>query len=548
MKLAFAVLALQFLPLSYAPAECVQVYYDAVPGAATPYTYGRVHAQHLQNLLGHFPDLSQIVIPIERYEKGQLDRCRASFYLGTYFDNAVPAAFLEDFASARRRVLWAGYNLWKLRPETLERLWEVRYAGLSKLDEAKRDESGRPTFFRFYDYRGQTFEKYGDFDRKDPGRFNAAFEIVLLEPASEKARANVVSWARHNGDPERRVPYVVARGGRWFVGDSPFSFIHESDRYLIFADLLFDVLGEPPRRKPTAKKPALFRIEDVSATTPMWQLYGLVDLLERERVPFSVAMIPIWTDALDVTKSRRRFALADGEPGFKDFLSYAASRRASFIFHGVTHQYGRRRNPFSGVSGDDFEFWDRAGNRPIRGDEPERIEARLSLGLEILRGAGIRPVAWMCPHYQASGSDYRLFARRFKWNVGRVIYFPGPSGQFYPYEIFGDVYGQRLVPENVGNVQPFMNEQVLHSVTIDDMIAIVRRNSVLRDAWASFFVHPSMLEPAAKGGVASVPGDTAPLERLIAAAKQSGYEFVDLASWTSHAGAALRPEPVEVRP
>ena len=140
MKLAFAVLALQLLPVSYAPAECVQVYYDAVPGAATPYTYGRVHAQHLQNLLGHFPDLSQIVIPIERYEKGQLDRCRASFYLGTYFDNAVPAAFLEDFASTRRRVLWAGYNLWKLRPETLERLWGTRYAGLSKLDEAKRDE------------------------------------------------------------------------------------------------------------------------------------------------------------------------------------------------------------------------------------------------------------------------------------------------------------------------------------------------------------------------------------------------------------------------
>jgi hypothetical protein len=105
-----------------------------------------------------------------------------------------------------------------------------------------------------------------------------------------------------------------------------------------------------------------------------------------------------------------------------------------------------------------------------------------------------------------------------------------------------------VIPENVGNIQPYMNEQVLKSITIDDMIRIMRRNAVLRDSWASFFVHPSMLETAAKGGTARRPGDAAEIERLIRAAKDNGYEFVDLAAWTARNGAALRPEPIEARP
>ncbi|MBI3504187.1 MAG: DUF2334 domain-containing protein [Proteobacteria bacterium] len=269
-------------------------------------------------------------------------------------------------------------------------------------------------------------------------------------------------------------------------------------------------------------------------------------------------------------------------------MAYAAARGATFVYHGVTHQYGFGRNPFTGMTGDDFEFWDRKANRPVAADSPRFVVERIEDGLEILNRSGARPVAWMTPHYQASPLDYALFGRLFAWNLGRVIYFPSrppsggplppeleiarsqsagngqrlrhlasvralapeqaPSGQFYPYEIFGDVYGQRLIPENVGNLQPFMNEQVLKSISVDDMVRILRRNAVLRDAWASFFIHPSMLEDSARGGAAAEAGGTAEIERLVREALASGYEFVDLAAWVRETPREMRPEPIEVTP
>jgi uncharacterized protein YdaL len=406
------------------PAKCVQIYYDAAPQAAAPYAFGRVHAIFLQNLLGHFPALQQYVLPIESYRSGQLSRCAASFYLGTYFDNRVPEAFLDDFAASTRTVVWAGYNVWKLPAPVLEKLWGVRFVSLSTLDVERKDELARPTFFKHFDYKGRTFEKYGERDAAKPERFNAAFEISLFDLVSPEAGKNVVAWARHNGRPELRVPYVLAREGRWYVGDSPFSYITEEDRYLIFADLLFDMLGEAPRRAPGAKKPALFRLEDVAPALPPWELYGMTDALARARIPFSIAVIPIWTDALGLTKSPRNYRLADSDVGFVDFLHYAAARRASFILHGATHQHGFERNPFSGISGDDFEFWDRKANRPVAGDSVAYAVERVRDGLDVLKGAGVVPVAWETPHYQASPLDYLVFARLFAWSVGRVVYFP----------------------------------------------------------------------------------------------------------------------------
>lgn len=551
-SLAFAAAAVAAPP---APARCAQVFYDAVPAAKPAYAFGRAHALELQNLLGHFPAVRQIVVPVERYRRGMLDRCATNFYLGTYFDNPLPAAFLADFAASSSTVVWLGYNAWRLPPGTLERAFEVRYRGLSTLDAARKDARGRPSFHRFVDYKGQTFEKFGEWAPADPSRFDAAYEVALYDPLTDAARASVVAWARRDAAPEERTPYALVRGKRWLVADTPFSYITESDRYLVFADLLFDMLGEPPRRGPGEKKPALFRVEDAHAMLPRWQLYGMADMLERLRAPFSVAVIPMWVDALGVMRLRRRWRLASDDEGFKEFLRYASERGASFILHGLTHQRGFARNPFTGISGDDFEFWDREDDRPIAGETAKDAAGRVADARRILEAAGVVPSAWMTPHYQASELDARVFARAFEWSVGRMIYRPrgakdgdAPIGQFFPYEIDGDFYGSRVVPENVGNAQPYLNDQVLRAVTIDDMIRVIRRNAVLRDSWASFFVHPSMLETRDKGGVADRPGDTRELERLVAAARESGYEFVSLSQWTAAQRSPLRAEPEEVMP
>src|SRR5690606_12464552 len=114
--------------------------------------------------------------------------------------------------------------------------------------------------------------------------------------------------------------------------------------------------------------------------------------------------IPIYVDAFGVQAHREeeRFTPMTEHAGFLEFVKYARERGASFIYHGVTHQGGKRVNPFSGVSGDDFEFWDRVANRPMPGDSPEFVVNRIEDGLRLLEDGGIRPFAWLTPHYQAS--------------------------------------------------------------------------------------------------------------------------------------------------
>jgi uncharacterized protein YdaL len=534
--------------------------------------------------------VQQHIIPIERYQAGDLERCSAAIYLGTYYDNQVPEAFYRDYLRTSRNVLWAGYNIWKFPPETIRNLWGVEYSHLSKLDTANRDEQGEYGFFKYYDYKGAEFRKFTRQHPTDPKQLIAAFEIAVFKQPEEPVEAGddcqTIAWARHS-TKDQRVPYVLRNRNRWYIADSPFSFATEDDRYMILADLLFDVLDEPPRYP--GKRPAVFRIEDVHCEIPLWQMYGMTDLLHRKRVPYGMSLIPVYSDpnGIVVKDIDKRFSVMSQHALFVDYLKYAKQRGSCFIFHGVTHQSGIRLNPFSGVSGDDFEFWDRVRNQPNRDDGPETIVARLEDGLQILEDSGVRPIAWLTPHYQASPQDYILFGQLFSWNVGRMIYFPFtsrqaerlppslamdmggaavngqrlkylkdlqvgyprgllPSGQFLPFEIYGDVYGQRIIPENVGNLQPYMNEQVLRTHDIDDMIRIMRRNRLLRDVWGSFFVHPFYLGKRADFGVGRFPGDTQEFERLIDAARSFGYEFIDLAEFTKKNRHLMRPTPIEL--
>jgi uncharacterized protein YdaL len=241
------------------------------------------------------------------------------------------------------------------------------------------------------------------------------------------------------------------------------------------------------------------------------------------------------------------------------------------------------------VTGHDFEFWDRTHNRPIDQDNVPFIMNRLEDGLSLFNLVGVSPVAWVSPHYQASPLAYSIFGQIFSWSVGRMIYFPYqktqsvrlpesltmdqsgpagrdqrrsyledlkvtyddaqlPSGQFYPYEIYGDAYRQRIIPENTGNVQAFINEQVLQTHTISELIADMRRTLVIRDSWGSFFIHPFVVDSALNEGIGAYPGDVKDIERLISESKNMGYEFIDLKTWMAQHTEPLRPETIEIFP
>ena len=72
-------------------------------------------------------------------------------------------------------------------------------------------------------------------------------------------------------------------------------------------------------------------------------------------------------------------------------------------------------------------------------------------------------------------------------------------GQIYPYVIKKDYYGQRIIPENLGNIEydiraidPTSN----YNYTWQDIVTNADYGKVVRDGYASFFFHPFWLEPS----------------------------------------------------
>ena len=571
------------------PTPCIQIVYDEVDGQSGGVPIGRIHALFLQNLLGHFPRWQQIVFPIHKYRAGQVEKCEALVYLGTHFNSSIPPAFLSDFVATQKQVLWMGYHIWKLAPEVLLGLWNVSYQGLSKLDWDQKDPKGKPGFFKNFEYKGERFEKYGEFDRKHPDQFKAAFEMVLLKvEQADSTESHVLAWAEHSSTGQR-APYVIVNKNRFFIADSPFSFMHEKDRYLILTDLLFDLLQEPPLYP--QERPAIVRFEDIHPNLPLWQLNAYKTTFEKCGIPFGISVIPIFSDPLlsRVDDPAESMVTLLQRPFFLEFLNDSKKSGGSIIFHGVTHQYGKQKNPFNGMSGDDFEFWDGVNNRPIPEDSISYVVNRLTDGQTLFEKAGVLPSVWLTPHYQASPLDFILFGQLFAWGIGRVTYFPFqaeqaqrlplsltynqagaagaagaaqrwrylndlrvsypenllPSGQMFPYEIWGDVYGQRLLPENLGNIQPFLNEQVYMTQNPTQMLDSARRNRVLRDHWASLFVHPVLVLPNQEEGLGDYPGDGRHIVDLIQGIQRLGYRFINMEEWTAQAPALLRLPPIE---
>jgi uncharacterized protein YdaL len=547
--------------------QCVLIYYDQTQDP--DYNFGEVYSVYLQNLMGHFPEVTQVISPIARYKKGEIEKCRATIYLGSYFENAIPTSFFEDFKNTEKNVAWLGYNIWKFAPDDLEDMFGHTYTGLTKLDTENRNAQGDPSFFKYVDYKGERFDKFAQWVERDNEQvFAAPFEQTILEKSEEDHPVEVLATSIQDESGEE-IPYALRSGNKFYVADIPFSYVHESDRYLVFSDLLFDILDLPPRHQ---SRKAVMRIEDVHPLTPVYHLMLIEEVFKTQEVPLHIALIPMFYDPLYNYDRRPGESIVpmNVRAPFMNWIKRIQKDNAVFIWHGVTHQYKSQRNPHSGYSSDDFEFWDAVNNTTIKEDSVNYVLDRLDLGMSYLKEAGISPKVWLTPHYQASALDYYIFADVFDWNIGRAIYFlnemtgvnpqaklpaefrydqktPGAQkarrqhfeslnvdveggwfGQLYPYEIYGDVYGQRLIPEILGNPQPFTSDHVWYPRSLDDILADAKRNKVIRDSWASLFFHPYILTDLFNGGVGDYPGDKGPLIRLIKQIKSLGYEFVSL--------------------
>jgi uncharacterized protein YdaL len=192
-------------------------------------------------------------------------------------------------------------------------------------------------------------------------------------------------------------------------------------------------------------------------------------------------------------------------------LNYARSKGGELVMHGFTHQYGKKKNPNTAVSGDDYEFWDIVENTPVAEDSASWALGRMNNGLTDMKALGYNPIAWEAPHYETSAIAARSSTQLFTRTYQRIVYFTADKpnffasvakdygvGQFYPYQIYSDYYGQRVLPENLGNIEydiSTIDPTSNYNYTPDDIILNAKYAKTIRDGVASFFFHPFWLEP-----------------------------------------------------
>jgi len=488
------------------PAGQVLILYDSTN---TQYAkLGQIYAIMLRNLLGHFY-LSADIVPVESYVAGQIDAHQATFYMGALYDNPLPATFLSDAANTTKTVVWFKYNLWKL-------VWDPTYAfttthgfnfvSLRGLNSAPSSSNPSPGFFDTILYKNKSLVKYYSYDsstgtiKSDPD-----FGVTQITDAT-KAIAFVSAKNSVTGE---QAPYIVRAGNFWYFADMPLSYIGPRDRYLVLCDVLHDILGA---NHPEIHR-AMVRLEDVAATVDPGSMKKLVDYLKSKNIAFSIATIPFYRDPLGWYNGGvpQEIHLANA-PDLLSSLQYASARGGQVLMHGYTHQYDSTPNLYTAVSADDFEFWNATLNTPVAEDSQSWAANRLTSGQAELRAAGYPNDVFEAPHYQASPNAYAAIRGLFNATYQRAVYYTSNNpvldpnvtnhdfsgGMFYPYIISSDYYGQRVLPENLGNVEyNICNIDPTSCITYtwQDIVTNADYALVVRDGFGSFFFHPFWVEP-----------------------------------------------------
>ena len=214
-----------------------------------------------------------------------------------------------------------------------------------------------------------------------------------------------------------------------YVGEVPFTYTSETDRVLIFADLLFDALAPdtPERHR------ALVRLEDIHPRTDLASSVGPRTTCTR-RGSRSGSASALTTATRRAARPPHRLRLAQA-PELAAALRYLERKGGVLVGHGYTHQWDGASNPYNGVTGDDVEFFrvteddDGATKNvgPLPADDSvEWAERRLVAANREFEAAGLRaPRIFEFPHYTASARAYRAAARRFAVRWERGLYYGG---------------------------------------------------------------------------------------------------------------------------
>lgn len=468
---------------------------------------GEIYSLKLENLLGHF-DARVTKKALADYKPNDLDAHDATFYVASEWNETpLPTILERDLERTNKPFVWVGLNLWRYGWDFERDMPRVSF--VSRLGFRLDSWSGEhhPTVV----YKDTELEK----EPYDPG----LTRVEIVDPSK------VVAHAVCRDLDGREWPYILQSGHFWFVADMPLISTTYENRSLAFADLLHDMLGihhEENHR-------AYFRIQAISPVADIHVLRELGETLDDLDVPFTVALIPEYRDWTGVynggTLEVER--ITDKNPVTHEIQRWI-DKGTQIVQHGTTHQADGILNPFTGASGDDFEFYRVSADEfgfltllgPVKGDSRAWARSRANRGRTILETAGIKPVAWLTPNGLASPVDYKAIAEIHPIACDRAVFFSKDSqGNMQiselnaPY-VYKDTYGLVRIPDTLGPIDPWGWHDINAPSMPEDLVRRAKALKVVRDGWAGFFctwyIDPALIRESVEG------------------IKALGYEFVPL--------------------
>lgn len=517
------------LPASYGRdgGKSTLVLYDNTGAAADA---NAMYAIATGNLLTHFGKTE--LKPVADYTDAMVENYDAAVYIGADHRVPLPQAFLDDVRSTDKPVMWLGRNIEAL-------------AGPDDAQNAQfRDKYGwDPRAATTVDSSTVTSVEYKG--EKVHRETQGAPEIVVpFTGTNDKVEVLATSQCTKRGKPtsctpdgSSQAPWAIRSANLTYLAEVPLDYIDANDVYLIYTDLFYDLVGSDA----PAVKQAAVRLEDVGPESDPKDLRRVADYLASENVPFQVAVIPIQIGQNKDGSDWYGLSLTD-RPEVVDALKYMQGKGGTLIQHGTTHQMGTMNNPYSGRSGEDYEFYQfgctSTDTAPytfeectndsyitpvgrVAQDDVDDWKDRLDAGRSVMEDAGLgEPTIFETPHYGGSVNSYVAMAQEYDARYEQGDYYasiltgqPSEAGESYsqqfPFTV-SDIYGGTVYPENLGNItEGEQNNHAIRDPTF--LISRAKANLTVRESTASFFFHPYL--------------DLNYLKQTVHGIKELGYEF-----------------------
>lgn len=270
------------------------------------------------------------------------------------------------------------------------------------------------------------------------------------------------------------------------------------------------------KQQPSFGKPALIRLEDISAghnnnqAQSLEKLRIIIDYLYSENIPFHVAWIPRYIDPrpsslLDNDISRQNNML---NADFVYTLDYMLDKNGLIGLHGYTHQYN---NTESGI-GTEFHL---QANDGIPATD-QYIQGRVDAAIEAANRLSIPYSFFVTPHNAIVASERIVLEKSFK-----IIYecYPGAT--------------TKVINKKNGYKTTKYIPTPLDYVT--DAPKMIQRINNLKDGTlASFYYHPYLeyseiqVSKEADGYPTYTYKQSSILHQLISLFKEKGYRFTTI--------------------